>query len=146
MKKLLRVMAFAGMLAIIPFSAASQLSVSYYSSSLSKIGLAYDFSPRLWSELRLYSNTNIGNITPELVFCINVASREYHKIYLGLGANVNYFTGFVMPIGVQFTPFEKFDRFSLHIELEPTLDFSSEDVIIQSSCGIRYKFIRQHLE
>lgn len=139
-------MAIAGLLAIIPLSASSQLSVSYYSSSLSKIGLAYDFSPRFWSELRLYSNTDIGNITPELVFCYNVASREYHKIYIGLGGNVNYFTGFVMPIGVQFTPFEKFDRFSLHIELQPTLDFTSEDVIIQSSWGIRYKFLRQHPE
>lgn len=139
-------MAIAGLLAIIPLSASSQLSVSYYSSSLSKIGLAYDFSPRFWSELRLYSNTDIGNITPELVFFYNVASREYHKIYIGLGGNVNYFTGFVMPIGVQFTPFEKFDRFSLHIELQPTLDFTSEDVIIQSSWGIRYKFLRQHPE
>jgi len=135
MRKLLRVMAIAGLLAVIPLTASSQLSVSYYSSSLSKIGLAYDFSPRFWSELRLYSNTAIGNITPELVFCFNLANKEFHRVYLGLGGNVNYFTGFVMPIGVQFTPFEKFDRFSLHIELQPTLDFSSEDVIIQSSWG-----------
>jgi hypothetical protein len=142
MNKILRVMAFAGLLAVIPLSASSQLSVSYYSSSLSKIGLAYDFSPRFWSELRLYSNTAIGNITPELVFCFNLTNKEFHKVYLGLGGNVNYFTGFVMPIGVQFTPFEKFDRFSLHIELQPTLDFSSEDVIIQSSWGIRYKFLK----
>jgi len=139
-------MSFAVMMAIIPLSASSQLSVSYYSSSLSKIGLAYDFSPRFWSELRLYSNTDIGNITPELVFCFNVASKEYHKVYLGLGANVNYFTGIVMPIGLQFTPFEKYDRFSLHIELEPTLDFSSEDVIIQSSWGIRYRFLKHNPE
>jgi len=142
MRKLLRVMAIAGLLAIIPLTASSQLSVSYYSSSLSKIGLAYDFSPRFWSELRLYSNTAIGNITPELVFCFNLTNKEFHRVYLGLGGNVNYFTGFVMPIGVQFTPFEKFDRFSLHIELQPTLDFSSEDVIIQSSWGIRYKFLK----
>lgn len=139
-------MAIAGLLAIIPLSASSQLSVSYYSSSLSKIGLAYDFSPRFWSELRLYSNTEIGNITPELIFCFNLANKEHHRVYLGLGGNVNYFTGFVMPLGVQFTPFEKFDRFSLHIELEPTLDFSSEDVIIQSSWGIRYRFHRHHQE
>ena len=139
-------MAFAGLLAIIPLSASSQLSVSYYSSSLSKIGLAYDFSPGFWSELRLYSNTTFGSITPELVFCFNLANKEHHRVYLGFGGNVNYFTGFVMPIGVQFTPFEKFDRFSLHIELEPTLDFSSEDVIIQSSWGIRYKFLKSQPE
>jgi hypothetical protein len=37
-----------------------------------------------------------------------------------------------MPPGVQFTLFEKFDRFSFHIEPEPTLDFTIEDLIIQS--------------
>ena len=142
MKKRIRTLAFAGLLALMPVAAFSQLSISFYSSNLSKIGLAYDFSPRFWSELRLYSNTDLSNITPELVFCFNVADREYHKVYLGLGVNVNYFTGFVMPIGVQFSPFEKFNRFSLHIELEPTLDFSSEDVILQSSWGIRYKFLK----
>ena len=142
MKKRIRTPVFAGLLALMPVAAFSQLSISFYSSNLSKIGLAYDFSPRFWSELRLYSNTDLSNITPELVFCFNVANREYHKVYLGLGVNVNYFTGFVMPIGVQFSPFEKFNRFSLHIELEPTLDFSSEDVILQSSWGIRYNFLK----
>jgi len=142
MKKAYRGLVLAGLIALLPVTAFSQLSLSYYSSNLSKIGLAYDFSPRFWTEVRLYSDTDISNITPELVFCFNLANREYHKVYLGLGANVNYFTGFVMPIGVQFTPFEKFDRFSLHIELEPTLDLAGEDLIIQSAWGIRYKFLK----
>ena len=142
MKKLAKVSALASLLALLPLTSFSQLSISYYSSNLSKIGLAYDFSPRFWTELRLYSDTDILSITPELVFCFNLANREFHRVYLGLGANINYFTGFVMPIGVQFTPFEKFDRFSLHIELEPTLDVVGEDVIIQSSWGLRYKFLK----
>jgi hypothetical protein len=142
MKKLIKVLALTGLLAALPVAGFSQLSVSYYFSNLSKIGLAYDFGPRFWTEMRLYSDTDIANITPELVFCFNVVNREQHKIYLGLGANVNYFTGFVLPVGVQFSPFEKFNRFSLHIELEPTIDFGTEDLIIQSSAGIRYKFIR----
>ena len=143
MRKTIIVAALAGLLGMIPLTAKSQLSVSYYSSSLSKIGLAYDFTPRFWSEVRLYGNTGIGNITPELVFCFNLANKEFHRIYLGFGGNVNYLTGFVMPVGVQFTPFEKFGRFSLHIELEPTLDLASEDVIIQASWGLRYRFISQ---
>ncbi len=142
MKKAYKVLVLSGFLALVPITAFTQLSISYYSSNLSKIGLAYDFSPRFWTEVRLYSDTDISNITPEVVFCFNLVNREFHKVYLGLGANVNYFTGFVMPIGVQFTPFEKFGRFSLHIELEPTLDLAGEDVIIQSSWGIRYKFLK----
>ena len=143
MRKTIIVAALAGLLGLIPLTAKSQLSVSYYSSNLSKIGLAYDFTPRFWSEVRLYADTDISNITPELVLCFNLASKEFHRIYLGFGGNVNYLNGFVMPVGVQFTPFEKFGRFSLHIELEPTLDIGSEDVIIQASWGLRYRFLRQ---
>ena len=124
---------------ILSFKGYSQLSISYYSSSLSKIGLGYNFGDKLWGELRLYSNTIVDDLTPELVICYNIVKKEKHNIYLGLGGNVNYFTGFVLPIGVQFTPIEKFDRFSLHIELQPTLDFES-DLILQSSWGFRYKF------
>ncbi|MCA1761215.1 MAG: hypothetical protein LC658_15710, partial [Bacteroidales bacterium] len=72
----------------------------------------------------------------------NIVTKENHNVYLGFGGTVNYFTGFVLPIGVEFTPIEKFDRFSLQIELQPTLDIDN-DLIIQSSWGIRYKFGKQ---
>ena len=117
----------------------SQISISYYNSSLSKIGLAYNFSEKLWSELRLYSNTSIDDITPELAFCYNFVHKDKHNIYAGLGGNVNFFTGLVLPVGVQFMPFENFEGFSLHIELQPMFDFET-DIILQSSWGLRYKF------
>jgi hypothetical protein len=139
MKRILMIAIVAILCLVASTKTYSQLSVSYYSSSLSKIGLGYNFTPRFWSEVRLYGNTSLQNITPELVFCYNIAKKDNHNIYLGLGGNINYFTGFVMPIGVQFTPFEKFNRFSLHIELQPTFDLQS-DIIIQSSWGLRYKF------
>jgi hypothetical protein len=139
MIRLIKILFLFIFLSLTSYKGYSQLSISYYSSSLSKVGLGYNFNERFWSELRLYSNTDVGNITPELVICYNIAKKERHQIYLGLGANVNYFTGLVLPVGVQFTPIEKFDRFSLHIELQPTLDIES-DLIIQSSWGLRYKF------
>ena len=139
MTRLMKILFLFIFLSFISYKGFSQLSISYYSSSLSKIGLGYNFTERFWSELRLYSNTSVGDITPELVICYNIVKKERHNIYLGLGGNVNYFTGFVLPVGVQFTPIEKFDRFSLHIELQPTLDLNS-DLIIQSSWGLRYKF------
>jgi hypothetical protein len=117
----------------------SQLSVSYYNSSLSKIGLGYNFSEKVWNELRLYSNTAMGDLTPELVVCYNIVDKEKHNIYAGIGGVVNYFNGIVVPIGVQFTPFEKLDKFSLHIEIQPSFDFEN-DPILQSSWGLRYKF------
>lgn len=139
MKRTIKILLLFVFFTIISVKGFSQLSVSYYSSSLSKIGLGYDFGDRLWSELRIYSNTTFEDITPELVICYNIVKKERHNIYLGVGGNVNYFTGFVLPVGVQFTPVEKFERFSLHIELQPTLDIEG-DFILQSSWGLRYKF------
>ncbi len=114
----------------------SQLSVSYYSSSLSKVGVGYNFTNKIWTEARLYSNTIIDNTTPEFVFCANLLHKEKYNLYLGVGGVVNYFNGVVVPIGVQFTPFDKIQHFTLHIELEPTIDFDS-DLILQSSFGVR---------
>lgn len=142
MTRLMKISVLFIFLCLISSKGFSQMSISYYSSSLSKIGLGYNFNERFWSELRLYSNTSVDVITPELVFCYNVVKKESHNIYFGFGGNVNYFTGFVLPVGVQFTPIEKFNRFSLHIELQPTLDIES-DLILQSSWGLRYKFGRK---
>lgn len=140
MTRTMRISAFLLLLSIISLKGSSQMSISYYSSSMSKIGLGYNFSDRFWTEFRLYSNTGLEYITPELVACYNVVKKENHNVYIGLGGNINYFTGFVLPVGVQFTPIAKFDRFSLHIEFQPTLDFVEGDLIMQSSWGLRYKF------
>lgn len=125
----------------LPNDGFAQLSVSYYSSSLSKLGAGYNFSEKIWSELRLYSNASMENLTPELVVCYNVVHREKHNIYAGIGGVANLFNGIVVPMGVQFTPFEKFDSFSLHIELQPVLDFGNT-LIIQSAWGLRYRFVK----
>lgn len=93
------------------FKGFAQFSVSYYSSSLSKIGVGYNFSNKLWSELRLYSNTFTDDFTPEFVVCYNIMEKEKHNVYLGFGGNINYFTGFVLPIGLQFTPVENLTGF-----------------------------------
>lgn len=139
MTRLIKVLMLIFMITLFSKNVFSQLSVSYYSSSLSKIGVGYNFGDKFWSELRLYSNTTIYDITPELVACYNIVKKENHNVYLGLGGNINHFTGFVLPVGVQFAPLEKFDRFSLHIELQPTLDIN-DDLILQSSWGLRYTF------
>jgi hypothetical protein len=59
-------------------------------------------------------------------------NKEKHKTYIKPEGNVNYFTGLVLPIGLQFKPCEELGRFSLHVELQPSLDFEN-DLILQSS-------------
>ena len=120
----------------------AQVSVSYYSSSLSKTGIAYHFNERVWGELRAYGNTILQDFTPELVFCYNTTSKKTHQTYVGLGVNINQLTGIVSPVGVQFSPAEKWNRFSLHIEFQPTFDFGNRRTILQSAGGFRYKFLK----
>lgn len=139
MKRSTKIVVLCGLITLISLKGFSQLSISYYSSSLSKIGIGYNPDDKLWGELRLYGNTSFDNITPELVVCYNIAEKERHNVYVGLGVVVNHFNGLVLPVGVQFTPIEQFDKFSLHIEIEPVLDFD-HDLIIQSSWGFRYRF------
>ncbi|HLP06280.1 MAG TPA: hypothetical protein VK152_12715 [Paludibacter sp.] len=138
MRQKIRIMVLLGLAFLLSNKAFSQIGISYYSSSLPKIGLSYDFSGKTWTELRLYSNTVFRDLTPELVVCHNFVHTEKYNVYAGLGGVVNVFNGVVFPIGVQFTP-EKFDKFSLHIELQPTV-LLENDLIVQSSWGIRYRF------
>ncbi|HEX2936182.1 MAG TPA: hypothetical protein VHO72_12590 [Bacteroidales bacterium] len=140
MKKPLLITAFLIGLLSLSLSSFSQLSVSYQYSSLNKLGLGYNFSPRIWTELRLYSNTNLDNLTPELALLYNVSIKERHEIYVGIGGVANGFSGVLFPIGVQFRPFENFKRFSIHIELAPLIETNRDEVIIQSAAGIRYTF------
>ena len=139
MTRSIKILVLLGVITFMSSKVSSQISVSYYSSSLSKIGLSYNFSGKVWSELRLYSNTVADDLTPELVLCYNFINKDKYNIYAGVGAVTNYYNGLIVPIGIQFTPFEKVSNFSLHIELQPTFD-SEHSTIIQSSWGIRYKF------
>lgn len=76
MKRTIGIIVFCVLFSVIGFKAYSQMSVSYYSSSFSKIGLGYNFNDRLWSELRLYSYTSLLDITPEIVVCYNIVKKE----------------------------------------------------------------------
>lgn len=139
MKRSAKILFLCGLITLISLKGFSQLSISYYSASLSKIGIGYNLDDKVWGEFRLYGNRSIDDIGPELVFCYNIVKKENHNIYLGLGAAVNYFNGLVIPVGVQFTPIAQFDKFSLHIEIEPVIDFDN-DLFILTSWGLRYSF------
>jgi hypothetical protein len=115
----------------------SQMSVSYYSVG-SKLGVAYNFNPKLWAELRLYSNADISEITPQLVGCYNFVQKERFNVYVGIGGMLNTENGVIIPVGIQFTPFEKFNHFLLHIELDPTI--SDYGTYYNTSWGLRYRF------
>ena len=114
----------------------SQTSISYYNSSDSKIGLAHNFSEKLWGEARLA--VTFEDFNTDFVLCYNAFEINNYNLYLGLGAQINDDSGLIIPIGVQVAPFEKFKELSLHVELQPI--FTENDSKLQSSIGLRYTF------
>lgn len=140
MKKTIMIIGLAFLLSCIKNHACGQISISYQYSSLNKIGVAYNFSQRFWAEFKIYSNTYFEDITPEMTFMYNISVKENHEIYAGIGGVANYISGIVFPVGLQVRPFENFRRFSFQIEIEPTVDTQNEDLLLQSSAGIRYTF------
>ncbi len=139
MKTTIKLFILLGLLFGITSKGQSQLSIAYYSSSMAKIGMGYDFSEKVRGELRVYSNTFREDITPEIVLCFNIVRREYHNIYIGLGYAFNAIDGLVIPAGVQFYPIPDFRKFSLHVELQPTYEYF-DGLILQASWGLRYTF------
>lgn len=139
MKTTIKLFILLGLLFGITSKGKGQLSIAYYSSSMAKIGMGYDFSEKVRGELRVYSNTFREDITPEIVLCFNIVRREYHNIYIGLGYAFNAIDGLVIPAGVQFYPIPDFRKFSLHVELQPTYEYF-DGLILQASWGLRYTF------
>lgn len=137
MKKVL----FSLILFLCSIEGIAQISVAYYQSSSPKLGVAYNFTDRLWAEVRVYGNSFTNNFTPEAALLYNVIQKDQHSVYIGAGGNVNGYEGFILPMGVQVRPLKDFRNLALHIEFQPMYDFNTY-YILQSSFGFRYHFKR----
>lgn len=121
--------------------AQSQISASFYgNANNSKIGFGYDFNESLWTEVRLYSDTSIGNATAEAVLNYNFLRRETYDTYFGGGIVVNNLTGVILPIGARLKPFENLRNLAFHIELQPMYEVDFDDVLLFGFAGLRYTF------
>ena len=130
---------FTLILGIIFFNSYSQISASFYQNeSNSKIAIGYEFNNKLWTDFRLYSGTNIENITPEIVLNYNFVKKEKYETYIGAGIVLNNINGIIIPIGIGIKPFENLKNLSLNIELNPLYEIDFEDVFIRGFIGIRY--------
>ena len=123
MNKLIKILFVILLFTLIANKGFSQTSISYYNSSDSKIGLAHNFSEKLWGEARVA--VTFEDFNTDFVLSYNVFQ-------------INDDSGLIIPIGVQVAPFEKFKELSLHVELQPI--FTENDSKLQSSIGLRYTF------
>jgi len=118
----------------------AQVSTSFYANeSNSKVAIGYQFNDKLWSDLRIYSGTNIDNFTPELVLNYNYLRKENYETYFGAGLILNNINGIVIPIGIAIKPFENLKNLSLNIEFNPLYEIDLNDLFIRGFIGIRYK-------
>lgn len=119
----------------------AQFSASFYNNSeISKVGVAYHFNEKLWTEAKLYSGTSIDNITLDLVLNYNFWRKEIHQMYIGGGVSVGNINGIVIPLGLQVAPIESLKNLSFHIEFQPLYEIDLDNIFLQGFWGIRYTF------
>lgn len=127
-------------LVVIYANGYSQVSASFYANDAnSKFAVGYQFNDKLWSDLRIYSGTNIDNFTPEIVVNYNYLRKENYETYIGAGVILNNINGVVVPIGIAVKPFENLKNISINIEFNPLYEIDLNDLFIRGFIGIRYK-------
>jgi hypothetical protein len=127
-------------LGLVTTTSYSQITTSFYVSELnSKFGIGYEFNEKLWTDLRVYSGTNISNFTPEIVLNYNFLRKENYYTYVGGGIIVNNINGIVVPIGIGIKPFENMKNLSINIEFNPLYEIDLDDLYIRGFIGLRYK-------
>lgn len=118
------------------FKSLAQVGVDFHQSSLPFIGLTYDIQTIFLAELRLSTDVQFDNVSPELIIAYKIARTDNFNFYTGVGGRANVFTGVVVPLGVAFYPFEN-KQFGFQMEVAPIL---GENSVLRGSWGIRYRF------
>lgn len=138
MKNTFKILSIA-LLLFITTEASSQITASFYTNSnSSKFAVGYNINERFWTDLRVYSGTDIDNITPELVLNHNIVKKSSYEVYFGAGAILNDINAFVIPIGIGIKPLDSLKNLSLNIEFNPIYEIDLDDVFIRGFVGVRY--------
>lgn len=138
MKNTFKILSIA-LLLFITTEASSQITASFYTNSnSSKFAVGYNINERFWTDFRVYSGTDIDNITPELVINHNIVKKSSYDVYFGAGAILNDINAFVIPIGIGIKPLESLKNLSLNIEFNPIYEIDLDDVFIRGFVGVRY--------
>jgi len=116
-----------------------QIGVDFHFSNIPFLGINYEIIDRFRPELRIGTDTYFDNISFEGVVTYDILNKTDYELYAGLGARSNDFAGLVIPMGLNFYPFEE-KKFGFQIELAPII---GESDILRGSIGIRYKFLKE---
>ena len=133
MKKLIALFILA-----VPSLSLAQFGVSFHHSGLPFLGANFEINDRIRPEIRVGTDVFWEEISGELVLTYDILDTDDYEFYAGAGLRVHEFPGAVIPIGLNFYPFDE-KRFGFHIEA--ALLFVEHDAdILRGSWGIRYRF------
>lgn len=89
-------------------------------------------------EVRFGTDMYFDELGVELVATYDILKKRDYELYAGLGIRSDPYYGVVIPVGLNFYPFQE-RKFGFHFEVTPIM---SEMAILRGSLGIRYKFIK----
>lgn len=132
------------LLVFLSFSSLSfgQISISFQYSENSKIGVGYNFTRRLWTELRMNKNKKFFDVNSDLALLFNLIKKDEYDLYLGVSGQIWSKDNFQysIPMGLQIRPIDAIRRLSFLVEFRPAIIPSTDEFERQYSVGIRFMF------
>lgn len=128
---------FTFLLIFVLNSAFAQWGVAFYQSHFSHAGVNYPIGKKWLPEFRVGLNTDLDNISPEVLINYLFIKKASHQFYAGFGGRAQIDEGLVLPVGLNIYPFED-NNFGFHTEIAIIKTY--ENAILRGFWGIRYRF------
>ncbi|TXE14578.1 hypothetical protein [Algoriphagus aquimarinus] len=132
MKKLLFLFFFLGSVTL----AQAQWTTAFHISNRPFAAVNKQLGEKWLPEFRVDVDNSFEYTGLELVVNYLFIQNDTYQFYGGLGARVNYFSGIVIPAGLNIYPFEN-KNFGFQMELSGIV---GELSYLRGSTGIRYRF------
>lgn len=132
MKKLLLLVIFLATVTI----AQAQWTTAFHISNRPFVAVNKQLGEKWLPEFRVDVDNSFDYTGLELVVNYLFVQNETYQFYGGLGGRVNYYSGVVIPAGLNIYPFEN-KNFGFQMELAGIV---GELSYLRGSTGIRYRF------
>ena len=132
LKKILFLVIFFGTATFVQ----AQWTTAFHISNRPFVAVNYQLGEKWLSEFRVDVDNSFEYTGLELVLNYVFIENETYQFYGGLGGRVNYFSGLVIPVGLNIYPFED-KSFGFQMEMAGLI---GEVGILRGSTGIRYRF------
>jgi len=124
---------------VLPFILVGQWGVNYHQSTIPFVGINYEIKDKWRPELRIGTDNYFEELSLETVITYDFLNRTDYEFYSGLGVFMQGYYELVIPVGMNFFPFES-KKFGFHIELTPLVgEFNG----LRGRWGIRYRFKKE---